>query len=71
MQPPKRYPATCVGRRPHSSAPLLGGGAEAFLWETRIALALWAVAPTEQDPACGAAWPLEDPPLAVVELLGE
>ena len=53
-----------------SSAPLLGGGAEAFLWETRIALALWAVAPTEQDPACGAAWPLEDPPLAVVELLG-
>ena len=53
-----------------SSAPLLGGGAEAFLWETRIALALWAVAPTEEDPACGAAWPLEDPPLAVVELLG-
>ena len=53
-----------------SSAPLLGGGAEAFLWETRIALALWAVAPPEQDPACGAAWPLEDPPLAVAELLG-
>jgi hypothetical protein len=53
-----------------SSAPLLGGGPEAFLWETRIALALWAVAPPEQDPACGAAWPLEDPPLAVAELLG-
>ena len=53
-----------------SSAPLLGGGPEAFLWETRIALALWAVAPTEQEPACGAAWPLEDPPLATAELLG-
>ena len=52
-----------------SSVPLLGGGDEAFLWETRIALALWAVAPTEQGSACGAAWPLEDPPLAVAELL--
>ena len=51
------------------SVPLLGGGDEAFLWETRIALALWAVAPTEQGSACGAAWPLEDPPLAVAELL--
>ena len=47
-----------------SSAPLLGGGPEAFLWESRVALALWAVAPTEQQ-----AWPLEDPPLAVAELL--
>ena len=37
--------------------------------EVGVALERLCTRTTEQGPACGAAWPLEDPPLAVAELL--